>query len=71
MRLAVTSANATGPDHVHGLDAAADCEVEHQREQADGQRFHIGNGEARHRGINAKRLQERAEEPDRAIKNGT
>ena len=52
------------PDHVHGLDAAADGEIKHQREQADGQRFHVRNREARHHGIDVEGLQERAEEPD-------
>src|SRR5260221_4110137 len=54
-----------GPDHVHRLDAAAHGEIEHERKEADSQRFHVGNREARDHGIDMKRLQQWAEEPDR------
>src|SRR5579885_2445530 len=51
-------------DQVHGLDAAADSEIEEQGKESEGQRFHIGNGKGGDGGINMKAAEERAEKPE-------
>src|SRR5579883_1326759 len=52
-----------GPDQIHGLNAAADSEIEEQRKESEGQRLHVRHGEGGNGGVNTKTAEERAEKP--------
>ena len=53
-----------GADHVHGLEGAANGEVEKKREHAGGEGVGVGDGEVDDGGFHVDALEERAEEKD-------
>ena len=53
-----------GADHIHALEGAAKGEVEQKRNEAEGERTHVGAGEDGDVGGNAKSVEDIGEEPD-------
>jgi len=53
-----------GANYVHALEGAADGEVEQQREEADGEGAHVGEGKDRDLGVNAHAPEVEREVPD-------
>ena len=54
-----------GLRHVHGLQAATNSEIQQKREKAEGEGFHVRDGESRDWGLDMQTAKERGEEPDR------